>query len=327
MKRVLFGLATVLAVLTLASAPQAHAQQTARRIGLLEAGWAPAATATEPIVTALGALGWVEGQTLVVERRYGQGRYNRLVDLATELVRAKVDALVPVGADAARAARQATATAPIVFVAVPSPAQVLPIQSFAKPGGNATGSSFDMPNREIGKMPLLLKEVTPYVFRQGVLWDANVTGVRHTEIATYFGLEEAKLNHYAMEIRSAADLDEAFRDIRKERLRAVLVLPCPAATAYRARIVDFMTKNRIPALYPSRDFVEAGGLMSYGPSLADAHGQAAGLLDQVLKGARPGDLSIAAPVRFQPVINPRVARALGLTLPQTLLDRSEKIGE
>lgn len=328
MKRVLGGLIALLAVFASAAPPAADAQQTAaaRRIGILEAGWAPATSAPEPIVSALGALGWVEGQNLAVERRYGQGRYNRLLDLAAELVRAKVDVLVPVGADAARAARQATAVIPIVFVAVPAPARILPIQSFAKPGGNATGSSFDLPPQEFAKFPLLLKEVAPHVFRQGVLSDGRTVG-RQAEVSVYFAQEGANLHSRAFDVSSAPDLDEAFDKIRKERVRAVFIMPSPAATAYRARIVDFMTKNRIPALYPSRDFVEAGGLMSYGPSLTDAHGQAAGLVDQVLKGARPGDLPIRAPLRFQLAINLRAARAIELTLPQSLLDRSEKLGE
>ena len=329
MSRLLAGFVALLALLASPAPMAADAQQTsgARRVGLLQAGWAPTTRSPEPVVSALGALGWVEGQNLLVERRYAEGRYNRLVDLAMELVKAQVDVLVPVGADAARAARQATAAVPIIFVAVPSPAGILPLRSYARPEGNATGSAFDLPVHEMAKMPPLLKEVTPHVFRQGVLWDPSVAGIRQTQLATFYSLEEANLNHFGLEIGSGFDLDEAFRDIRKERIRAILVLPSPTATAYRARIIDFMTKNRIPALYPSRDFVEAGGLMAYAPSWTDAHAQAAGLLDQVLKGARPGDLAIQTPARFRPIINLKAARALGLTLPQSLLDRSEKLGE
>jgi putative ABC transport system substrate-binding protein len=323
----LLGLIAAFALLASPAAMAPEAQPTVRRIGILEAGWAPPARGTESVISALGALGWVEGQNLLVERRYAEGRYNRLADLAVELLRAKVDVLVPVGADAARAARQATATVPIVFVAVPSPAQVLPIQSLAKPGGNATGSSFDLPQSEFGKLPRLLSEVAPYVYRQGVLWDPTAPGMSQAVLAAYYSGEEANLNYRDFQIRSLPDLDEAFDKFRKERVRAVFILPSSAATAYRARIVEFMGKNRIPAIYPSREFVEAGGLMAYGPSLPDAHAQAAGLLDQVLKGARPGELAIQAPVRYQPIVNLTTARAFGLTLPQSLLDRSEKLGE
>lgn len=322
-------LAGLAALALLVSAPRADAQQTAaqRRIGILETGWAPAAPAPERLIQTLGALGWVEGQNLVVERRYAQGRYHRLTLLATELVQAKVDVLVPVGADAARAARQVTATVPIVFVAVPSPAQILPVHSLAKPGGNATGSSFDLPQSEFANLPRLLNEVAPQVFRQGVLWDPTSPGMSQAVLAAYYSQEEAKLNFRALEIRSGTDVELAFEKIRAERVRAVFVMPSPAASTYRTRIVDFMTKNRIPALYPSRDFVEAGGLMAYGPSMPDAQEQTAKLVDQVLKGATPGELPIRTPVRFQPVINLRTARAMELALPQALLDRSEKIGE
>jgi putative ABC transport system substrate-binding protein len=323
------GLLAGLALALLVSAPRADAQQTAaqRRIGILEASWAPAVPAPERLMQTLGALGWVEGQNLVVERRYAQGRYHRLTLLATELVQAKVDVLVPVGADAARAARQVTATVPIVFVAVPSPAQILPVRSFAKPGGNATGSAFDLPQSEFANLPRLLNEVAPQVFRQGVLWDPTSPGMSQAVLAAYYSQEEAKLNFRAFEIRSGTDVELAFEKILAERVRAVFVLPSPAASTYRTRIVDFMVKNRIPALYPSRDFVEAGGLMAYGPSMPDAQEQTAKLVDQVLKGATPGELPIRTPVRFQPVINLRAARAMELGLPQSLLDRSEKIGE
>jgi len=324
--RLLAGLA---ALALLVPAPRADAQQTAapRRIGILEAGWAPAVPPPERLIQTLGSLGWVEGQNLVVERRYAQGRYHRLTLLATELLQAKVDVLVPVGADAARAARQVTAIVPIVFVAVPSPAQVLPIQSFAKPGGNVTGSSFDLPQQEFARLPLLLKEVAPQVFRQGIFWDPTVPGINQALLAAAYSQEGANLNDRDFEIRSAPDLEEAFDKISKERVRAFLVLPGSAILLFRSRIIDFMTKNKIPAIYPSREFVEAGGLMTYGPSMPDAQAQAAELVDQVLKGASAGDLPIRVPVRFQPVVNLRAARAIDLTLPQSLLDRSEKIGE
>jgi putative ABC transport system substrate-binding protein len=331
MKSGWFGglLAGLMALAPLASAPPADAQQAAapRRIGILESGWARTAPAREPVIEALGSLGWVEGQNLAVERRFAQGRYNRLAILATELLRAKVDVLVPIGADAARAAREATATVPIVFVAVPSPTRLLPIQSLAKPGGNITGSSFDLPQSEFAKLPRLLHEVAPQVFRQGVLWDPTSPGMSQAVLAAYYSQEEARLNFRAFEIRSAPDLEMAFEKIRVERVRAVFILPSPATVTYRAGIIDFMTKNKIPAIYPSREFVEAGGLMAYGPSMADAQAQAAELVDHVLKGANPGDLPIRIPVRFQPVTNLWAARAIDLTLPQSLLDRSEKIGE
>ena len=188
-------LAGLAALALFASAPRADAQQAAapRRIGILESGWAPAAPARGSLIEVLGALGWVEGQNLVVERRYAQDRYNRLAILATELLQAKVDVLVPLGADAARVARQVTATVPIVFVAVPAPAQILPIQSFAKPGGNVTGSSFDLPQSEFAKLPRLLHEVAPQVFRQGVLWDPTSPGMSQAVLAAYYSQEEAAM--------------------------------------------------------------------------------------------------------------------------------------
>ncbi len=327
MKRFLAGLVLVLAA-GLAAPSAAHAQQppVPRRIGILDLGWSSAPAVPAAIVKELAARGWIEGQNLIVERRYAEGRNHRLQPLALELVASKVDVLVPIGADAARAARQATAVIPIVFVAVPSPAKVLPIQSVAKPGGNATGSSFDLPQSEFAKLPVLLKEVTPYVFRQGVLWDSMATGSQAV-LAAYYAQEEAKLNYRAFDIRSGADLDEAFDKFGKERVRAVMVLPSPAVLAQLPRIVDYMTRNRLPAVYGDRAFVDAGGLMTYGPSMADAQRQSAERLDQVLKGANPGDLPIQTPVRFQPVVNLRAARAIGLALPQSLLDRAEKIGE
>ncbi len=329
MKRIVARLVLVLAVAALVAPPAAHAQlpSTPRRIGILDLGWVPATPAPEPIVKELAARGWIEGQNLFVERRYAEGRNHRLQLLAVELVAGKVDVFVPIGADAARAARQATAVIPIVFVAVPSPAQVLPIQSFAKPGGNATGSSFDLPPQEFAQLPALLKEAAPYVFRQGVLWDPNAPGHAPMSWAVHYAYDQLKLNVSSLDVRSPQDLDDAFKDMRKEGIRAVVVLPSPAVLALLPRIVDYMARNRIPAIYGSRAFVEAGGLMAYGPSMADAQRQSAELLDQVLKGAKPGDLPIQTPARFQPVVNLRAARAIGLSLPQSLLDRSEKIGE
>ena len=326
-KRLLAGLALALAC-GLEAPPAAHAQQPSepRRIGILDPGWAPASPATEPIMRELAARGWIEGQNLIVERRYAEGRNHRLQSLAGELVAGKVEVLVPIGASAARAARQATAVMPIVFVAVPSPARVLPVQSFAKPGGNATGSSFDLPQSEFARLPGLLNEVAPHVFRQGVMWDSTAISTQ-AEVAAYYALEGARLNFRAFDIRSGADLDEAFDKFRKERVRAVMVLSSPAILAQLPRIVDYMTKNRLPAIYTDRAFVDAGGLMTYGPSMADAERQSAEMLDRVLRGAAPGDLPIQTPARFQPVVNLRAARAIGLVLPQSLLDRSEKIGE
>ena len=309
------------------SAPLAADAQQARkvfRIGFLLISPSQAAPSIEAFREALRERGYAEGQNIVFEVRCAEGRVEPLPDLATELVRLGVDIIVTQGTPAARAAKNATSTIPIVMAAGLDPVETGLVASLARPGGNLTGVTSTVPELS-GKTLELLREIVPRVPRVAVLWNhvnpANALMVRETEVAARaFGVQLQSLG-----VRDASELESAFAAIIKERARALLVLAEPLFLTHRKRIVDLAATHRLPAMYERRDFVDAGGLMSYGVNFPDDFRRVATFVDKILKGAKPADLPVEQPTRFELVINLKTAKALGLTIAQSVLMRADEV--
>jgi len=281
----------------------------------------------EAFLQGLRDLGYVEGRNLVIEHRYAGDKFERLPALASELVALKVDIIVASSTPAALAAKQATQALPIVFAAAGDPVASGLVASLARPGGNVTGSAVLAPEL-VSKCLELPKQAVPGVSHVAVLWHPGGHGER-TEKSILKGAEVAGralgIRPQVFEARGPADFDRAFSEMTRARVGALTVLPSPMLNNERRRLVDLAAKNRLPAVYPLREFVDVGGLMSYGPSLADLFRRAATYVDKILKGAKPADLPVEQPTKFELVINLKTAKALGLTVPQSLLLRADEV--
>ncbi len=310
----------------------AGAQSAAKvyRLGLLSTlppGTSGVQRLWEPFFQDLRELGYVEGDNLVVERRYApEGQPDRLPALAADLVRLKVDIIVAGGSLTPFAAKSATTTIPIVFSNHGDPVGSGLVVSLARPGGNVTGLSLLSPEL-VGKQLELLKKAFPRIVQMAVLW--NPTSQTHPRM-----LNEAEAPARALGLRlerltasGLADYDGAFAAMTRARADALLVLGDPIFWYQRARITQLATKHRLPAMFGQREFVEAGGLMSYGANLRDNFRRVATYVDKILKGAKPGDLPIEQPTTFELVINSKTAKALGLTIPQSVLVQADQIIE
>jgi putative ABC transport system substrate-binding protein len=313
----------------LAAPPAAEAQQAAKiaRIGYLTGSLATGPHLPEAFRQGLRDLGYIEGRNVVIEYRDAEGKLERLPALAAELVALKVDVIVAPGTLHALAAKQATRTLPIVFGAVADPVASGLVTSLARPGGNVTGLSLLAPEL-VGKCLELLKQAVPGVSRAAVLWHPGGLPER-TEKDMLTGAEVAAralgVRLQFVEARGPADFDRAFSDMTRARAGALTVLTSTMFLIERRRLVDLAAKNRLPAVYPWREGVDAGGLMSYGPNFADLFRRAATYVDKILKGTKPGDLPVEQPTKFELVINLKTAKALGLTIPQSLLGRADEI--
>ena len=315
---VLLALAFLLAQLA------AEAQQPGRvpRIGILQ-NTVTRSTYTEAFRQGLRALGWVEDQNMVIESREGRG-YEHYPDLAAELVRLQVDVIFATNAPAIQAAMRATTTIPIVMVSLGDPVAAGFVASLARPGGNITGLSGFSPELS-GKQLELLKEVVPNVARVALL--ANPTNPH-----TPFIVSEAEMAARALgvqlhllEVREPNELGSVFAAMTTARANALLVLPDPMLSGQSGRIVELAAQSRLPAMYAELSWALAGGLMVYGVSLDDMNRRAATYVDKILKGAQPGDLPVERPVKFTLVINLKTAKALGLTIPPTLLFQADEV--
>jgi putative ABC transport system substrate-binding protein len=309
-----------------------EAQQAARitRIGYLAANLAGAPPyLREAYLQGLRDLGYVEGRNLVIESRSAEGRFERLSDLAAELVALKVDVILAPGAPAALAAKQATRILPIVFIGAADAVASGFVTSLARPGGNVTGL-FNLAPELVGKCLEHLKQAVPGVSRVAVLWQPGAHGER-TEKDMLKGAEVAAralgMQLQFVEARGPDDFDRAFSEMTKARAGALTVLPSTMFLNERRRLVDLAAKNRLPTVFPNRDSVDAGGLMSYGPNIADNFRRAATYVDKILKGTKPGDLPVERPTRFELVINLKTAKALGLTIPRSVLERADHVIE
>ena len=274
----------------------------------------------------LRELGYVKGQNIAIEARWAAGNYDRLPSAAAELVRLKMMVIVTYGGAATEAARQATRTIPTVMAVVQEAVSTGLVSSLARPGGNITGMSSMSPEL-VDKQLQLIKEILPKASRVALLGNPAQPGhapqVRHAQ-ETARALD---VGLYVLEARDPRDIDKAFAVMTTERANAVIVLPDSMLLDHRTRIAHLATRGRLPLIAALSDHAEAGGLMAYGPSIGDTFRRAATYVDKILKGARPGDLPIEQPTKFEFVINLKTAKTLGLTMPPALLERADRMIE
>jgi putative ABC transport system substrate-binding protein len=307
----------------------ARGQQPARvpRIGILS-DWTPleAARFFEPFVQGLRDLGYVEGHNIAFERRYAENKEEILPSLAAELVRLQPEVILAIGTGAARAAKNSTQTIPIVFARVGDPIGSGLVSSLARPGGNLTGLSLQYIDIEAKPLELLVAAV-PDAKRVGVLRDPGFpttdAALKQFEGAARF----LKLELVPAEVQSADDLEPAIRAMAEQRADALIVVPASIFSEHLQRMADLTVKARLPVMLYRRDFVEAGCLMSYGIILPDMYRRAAAYVDKILKGAKPADIPVEQPTKFELVINLKTAKVLGLTVPRLLLGRADEVIE
>jgi ABC-type uncharacterized transport system substrate-binding protein len=293
------------------------------RVGFLRYGNPTTPSSQDEVFRqSLRELGWIEGQNVMIEYRWAEGNPDRLPVLVAELVQAKVDVIVVGGNSAIRAAQNATRTIPIVFVVLNDPVTSGFVPSLARPGGNMTGLASEF-EELITKDLQLLKEAVPDLSRVGLLYPSVVPApllAAAETAARTLGLAARPLN-----VAGPAEFEDAFKMARSERAGAILVLPSPYFDAQHTRLIELAARYRLPACYEFRNYVRDGGLMSYGPSIDAMFARAASYVDRILKGANPGDLAIERPTKFELVINLKTAKALGLTISQSLLLRADEV--
>ena len=313
-----------LALLAAPLAADAQPAEKVYRIGYLSIGPGTGAgiytRPQEGFRQQLRELGWVEGRNIAIEYRFGDGRADRLPSLADELVRLKVDLITAVPTPAALAAKQATSTIPIVGMSLTEPVAVGLVASLARPGGNVTGVSYAFGTEIFGKQLEMLRDVVPKVRRVAVL--ANPTGSpAYPQMleATKAAARSLALELQLLEVHEPAQFDGAFAAMAKERAGALLVMGHPLFFQHRARLADLATKHRLPSMSTQEQWVDAGGLMSYGVNLPDMFRRTASYVDKILKGAKPGELPVEQPTTFEIVINLKTARELGLTISREFL--------
>jgi putative ABC transport system substrate-binding protein len=318
-------------VVLLAAPLAAEAQQAVKvvRLGyLVGADLAASPHLHDAFRQGLRDLGYVEGRNLVMEYRSAEGNFERFPALAAELVALKVDVIVAVNPRAALAAKQATRTLPIVFIGVGDPVTDGLVTSLARPGGNVTGLSLSAAPEIVGKRLELLTQAVPGVSRVAAVWQPGGVPertekdiLREADIAA----QTLGVRLQVVEARGPADFDRAFSDVTRERAGALTVLPSTMLFNERRRLVDLAAKHRLPAVYMAREFVDAGGLMAYGPDIADMYRRVGTYVDKILKGAKPADLPVEQPTKFELIINLKTAKALGLTIPPSLLARADEV--
>ena len=319
-----------LGALALLAVPRAiEAQPVAKiaRVGLLDGG--PSYPERQALWSgfkqALSETGYVDGRNVAFEVRWGAGQVGTLQELAGELVRAQVDVVVAAGTPAALAAKRATASIPIVLVFAGDPVRTGLVASLSRPGGNVTGLT-TLTTELSAKRLELLREMLPTITQLGVVWDNNpafTLAVQDTEAAA----RAMNVSVRAVVIRSRAELDTAFADLARLRVGALEVMPNPLALRERQRVAELALKYRMPTIFAQREYVEAGGLLSYGSHLGQLFRHAAIYVGKILKGAHPTELPIEQPTKFELVINVKTAKALGLTIPPSLLARADQVIE
>jgi putative tryptophan/tyrosine transport system substrate-binding protein len=327
MTRYTIGLIVTLALAILLAPVVADAQPSARvpRIGYL----GNSSPSLEPdLVEAfrqgLRELGYIEGQTIVIEYRWAEGEYDRFPDLVAHLIRLKVDVIVTAGTPGTLAAKQATKTIPIVMAVAGDAVGAGLVASLARPGGNVTGLTTIVQDLE-GKRLELLKEVVPGLSRVGVLWNpvnpVNPIIFKQTQIAA----QTLGLTVQTLDVRGVEEFEDAFAILARERPDALIMITDRFLLTHRKRIVEFMAQHRLPTMYPYRELVVEGGLLSYAPSYTDSFRRAATFVDKILKGTKPADLPVEQPMKFELVLNLKTAQALGLTIPPTLLFQADEV--
>jgi putative ABC transport system substrate-binding protein len=311
----------IVAVLLLAAPLAAEAQPstTIPRIGLLSdaASW-------EPFRLGLRDLGYVEGKSIALEERSSRGRSERFSDLVSELVRLKVSIIVTWGTPATLAAKQATTTIPIVMASAGDPVRSGLVSSLARPGGNVTGLTVLGPGLAAKRLEIL-KEAVPNLSRVAFLWNPANPDQRASFNEAQAGARALGITLHPVEARSREELEQAFATIRQSRPSALLMTADSVHQRYIDQIVAFTSETRLPAMYQLKEAIDRGGLMSYGASLPDLGRRAASYVDKILKGAKPADLPVEQPTKFELVINLKTAKALGLTIPPSLLLRADDV--
>jgi putative ABC transport system substrate-binding protein len=304
----------------------AEAQQPAKipRIGLLTPVFPPPSSSPTPFDQGLRRLGYVEGQNIAIERRYANGQMDRLPELAVELARLPLAVILAQSFPAALAAKQATSTIPIVVVGAGDPVATGLVASFARPGGNITGVSA-LETELSGKRLEVLKEAFPKLARVAVLWNAADLGMtlkfREIELAA----QALRVAVHASAVREPKDFDGVFTEMMRTRPDALFVITDPMTALNRKQLVELASKNRLPAMYENSPYVDAGGLMAYGPSQAENLQRALHHVDKILKGAKPAELPIEQPTKFELIINLKTAKHLGVTISPSVLARADKV--
>ncbi len=327
MTRTTVSLLTTLAFGLLVAPLAAAAQPPARvpRIGfLITASPSDNLLWRQAFRQGLRDLGYTESHNIAIEYRYAEGRPERLPDLAAELARLKVDVIVAETTPASLAAKQATATIPIVMTIVADPVGTGLVSSLAQPGGNITGTSVQLPELAAKRLQLL-QEVLPKVSRVAVLWNPENAYIALVMKETEAAARVLGVRLDPLEVRAPDDFEEAFQVATRRRAGALLVLDDFLTVRHHTRIAAFAVKSRLPSMAGVTGFAEAGGLLTYGPNFPDISRRAATYVDRILKGAKPADLPVEQPTRFELVINLKTAKALGLTIPQSVLVRADHV--
>ena len=317
-----------LAALLLALSFSAEAQQGVKvpHIGVLFPG-SPATfePRTKAFLQGLGELGYLEGKTIAIEWRWAEDKVERLPELAAELVRVNVDVIVANGTPAIKAARNATKSIPIVMAGVGDPVGIGLVAGLARPGGNLTGLSILAPELS-GKRLELLKEVVPKLSRVAAMLNPTNPVYRPELQETHDAARSLGLQiQPVVEVSDLNTLQEGFTTLSRDRVRALLLFTDAIFYSMRGRIVEYAAKSRLPAMYWQREFADDGGLMSYGPFTNELFRRAATYVDKILKGAKPGDLPVEQPTKFELVINLKTAKQIGLTIPPNVLARADRV--
>jgi len=305
----------------------AEAQQSKKvpRIGYVDAG-SPGSTGhrAKAFTQGLHDLGYVERENIVIEYRWAEGKLERLPVLVEELVRLRVDVIISSATPAIRFAKEQTSTIPIVMAGVTDPVGVGFATSLARPGGNITGLTHLSPELT-GKRLELLKEVVPSLLRVGVLWNPNQPGQSAAFKDAQVAAQALKLTLISMEARNREEIERVLSAVGKEQPQALFELPDPLFFFNRQLIPEFAVKHKLPAMYSFREYVDAGGLISYGTSFPGLFYRAATYVDKILKGAKPADLPVEQPTKFELVINLKAAKQIGLTIPPSVLARADRV--
>jgi putative ABC transport system substrate-binding protein len=312
----------ILCALCFALCASADAQSKIPRVGILFMGGRDQPH-LEAFKQGLTELGYSEGKNIILEYRYAEGRYDRLPDLAQEFVRERVDVIVTTSSLSAQATRKATRTIPIVMTSG-SPVERGLAESLAKPGGNVTGLSVLVSDLS-GKRVELLKEAFPKLARVATLWSPRsseaVIGLKETQEAA----QALAVKLHPVKIETPEDIEKAFAELPKVNANAVLVVLSPQVTLLSKRIVELALKQHLPGMYPTRQFAEEGGLMAYGPLVGELYRRAAAYVDKILKGAKPSELAVEQPTKFEFVINLKTAKQIGVTIPPNVLARADRV--
>ena len=295
------------------------------RIGYVGAGsLKTAGHHAEAFVQGLRELGYVDGQNIVIEYRWADGKLERLPGFVAEFVQAKVEVIISSATPAIGVAKEQTTTIPIVMAGVTDPVGVGFVASLARPGGNITGLTHLSPDLS-GKRLELLKEVLPRLLRVGVIWNPNQPGQPTAFKDTQVAAQALKVALLSMEARNQKEIEKVLSGVGKERPQALFELPDPLVFLNRGLIAEFAAKHRLPAMYSFREYVDAGGLMSYGTSFSDLFRRAATYVDKILKGRSPADLPVEQPMKFEFIVNLKAAKQIGLTIPPNVLARADRV--